>query len=85
MILGYYYLIISCVFSIMEKQAIGQSLVRNSTADFNITFTNRTLATQIFHEDSGLTIIGNNYYCAVNDTGHIFFNASLDGNTPVPN
>lgn len=56
----------------MEKQAIGQSLVRNSTADFNITFTNRTLATQIFHEDSGLTIIGNNYYCAVNDTGHIF-------------
>jgi hypothetical protein len=60
-------------------------LILNNSADFNITFTNRTYATQYFHEDSGLTVIGNNYYCAVNDSNHIFFNASLPGNPPLPN
>jgi hypothetical protein len=85
MIFNKVFVVLSCVFSIMEKQAIAQILVRNSTADFNITFTSRPLATQIFHEDSGLTVIGNNYYCAVNDSDHIYFNASLDGATPLPN
>jgi hypothetical protein len=57
--------------------------VRNSSADFNLTFTNRTFASYYFHEDTGLTVIGSNYYCAVNDTDHIYYNYPLDGNTVV--
>jgi hypothetical protein len=45
MILGKILVIFSCVFSAIEKQTVAQTLIRNSTADFNITFTNRTYAT----------------------------------------
>jgi len=59
--------------------------VRNSSADFNVTFTNKSKAENYFKSNIGLTVVGSNYYCAVNDDNHLLYDTILDGEPPKKN